>query len=62
MSYKYILAETSIEIMYFMPELTSDDELIRVVFYNLIPGIWQFRLTGRLIMDGTFNHGYLKKE
>ena len=55
MSYKYILAETSIEIMYFMPELTSDDELIRVVFYNLIPGIWQFRLTGRLIMDGTFN-------
>ncbi|MBS5883537.1 S8 family peptidase [Clostridium sp.] len=55
MSYKYILAETSIEIMYFMPELTSGDELIRVVFYNLIPGIWQFRLTGRLIMDGTFN-------
>lgn len=55
MSYKYILAETSIEIMYFMPELTSGDELIRIVFNNLIPGIWQFRLTGRLIMDGTFN-------
>ncbi|WP_278245088.1 S8 family peptidase [Clostridium sartagoforme] len=54
-SYKYILSETSIEIMYFMPEITSGDELIRVVFLNLIPGIWQFRLTGKLIMDGTFN-------
>ena len=41
--------------MYFIPEITSGDELIRVVFYDLIPGIWQFRLTGDLIMDGTFD-------
>lgn len=53
--YKYVLEDTKIEIMYFIPEITSGDELIRVVFYNLIPGIWQFRLTGDLIMDGTFD-------
>lgn len=53
--YKYVLEDTKIEIMYFIPEITSGDELIRVVFYDLIPGIWQFRLTGDLIMDGTFD-------
>lgn len=53
--YKYVLENTKIEIMYFTPEITSGDELIRVVFYDLIPGIWQFRLTGELIIDGRFD-------
>ncbi|WP_195263041.1 MULTISPECIES: S8 family peptidase [unclassified Clostridium] len=55
MNYKYILEETNIEISYFIPEQTSGDELIRVTFHNLVPGIWQFRIIGKLIINGTFN-------
>ncbi|MGL4106938.1 S8 family peptidase [Clostridium sp. LP20] len=54
-SYNYIFEDTRVTIKYFMPELTSGDELIRIIFENIVPGIWQFRLTGRLISDGIFN-------
>lgn len=54
-SYNYIFEETKVTIQYFMPEITSGDELIRVIFNDIVPGIWLFRLNGRLITDGIFN-------
>jgi subtilisin family serine protease len=54
-SYKFIFEKTTIELSYFIPEETSGDELIRINFNNLQPGIWKLRLTPRLHLSGKYN-------
>lgn len=54
-SYKFIFEKTNIKINYYIPEEFTGDELIRIRFYNLQPGIWRLRLIGNLILNGRYN-------
>ena len=51
----FIFEKTSVKVNYYIPEAISGDELIRIRFFDLQPGIWKLRLTGNLILDGRFN-------
>lgn len=54
-NYTYIFEKTSIRANYYLPEETTGDELIRIRFYNLRPGIWRIRLYGYNITTGKYN-------
>lgn len=62
MVYGFIFENTRIKVNYFLPEVNTGDELIRIRFYDLQPGIWKLRLIGDLILDGKFNVWMLKSE
>lgn len=53
--YKFIFEKTTLKVNYYVPEEYSGNELIRLRFYDLQPGIWKLRLSGDLILDATFN-------
>jgi subtilisin family serine protease len=55
MFYRFIFEKTSIKVNYYIPEEFTGDELIRIRFYNLQPGIWRLRLIGNSILDGRYN-------
>lgn len=46
---------SNIKVRYFLPEEISGDELIDVNIQNIREGLWQFRLTGDYIVDGTYD-------
>lgn len=54
-SYRFIFERTTVKVNYYLPEVTTGGELIRIVFSNLQPGIWKLRLIGDLILDGRYN-------
>ena len=54
-TYSFVFENTSVKINYYIPEENTGDELIRIRFLNLKEGIWRFKLTGRVILDGKFN-------
>jgi hypothetical protein len=51
----FIFEKTSVRVNYFFPEETTGDELIRVRFYNLQPGIWRLRLLANYILSGRYD-------
>lgn len=53
--YTFIFEKTNIKVNYYIPEENSGDELIRIRFYNLQPGVWRLRLIGNTILDGRYN-------
>lgn len=53
--YRFTFEKTTVKVNYFIPEEFSGDELIRLRFYNLQPGVWRLRLIGQTILDGRFN-------
>lgn len=53
--YKYLFEKTSVSMNYFIPEVNTGNELIRIRFYNLQPGLWKLRLIGNQILDGRFD-------
>ncbi|WP_195989140.1 S8 family peptidase [Clostridium sp. D53t1_180928_C8] len=54
-NYTYIFEKTFIKANYYIPEEITGDELIRVRFYDLQPGIWKLRLIGNSLLDAHFN-------
>lgn len=54
-SYTFLFEKTSVKVNYYLPEANTGDELIRIRFYDLQPGIWKLRLTGNSILDGKYN-------
>lgn len=54
-TYSFVFENTSIRINNYLPEEYTGDQLIRIRFFNLKEGIWKFRLTGDVILDGKFN-------
>lgn len=54
-NYNFLFEKTSIEVLYVIPEATSGAQLIRILFTDLSPGIWNIRILGNLIEDGRFN-------
>jgi len=53
--YTYLFEKTTMIISYSLPDEISGDELISIKFFNLQQGIWKFRLTGDIILDGNYN-------
>ncbi|NFG57888.1 peptidase S8 [Clostridium botulinum] len=53
--YNFIFENTSIKIEFYIPEENTGDELIRIQFYDLQPGIWKIKLIANLVLDGTYN-------
>ena len=53
--YNFIFEKTLLKVNYYIPEEYSGNELIRLRFYDLQPGIWKLRLSGDLILDASFN-------
>lgn len=53
--YTFIFEKTSIRVNYYFPEENTGDELIRVRFYNLQPGIWRLRINANNILTGRYN-------
>lgn len=54
-SYRFIFERTTIKVNYYLPEVNTGDELIRVRFFDLQPGLWRVRLIGDFILDGKYN-------
>ncbi|EKQ51585.1 MULTISPECIES: S8 family peptidase [unclassified Clostridium] len=54
-NHTFIFEKTNIKVNYYFPEETTGDELIRIRFYNLQPGIWRLRLNGNFILDGRYD-------
>lgn len=54
-TYSFVFENTSAKINYYIPEENTGDELMRIRFFNLKEGVWRFKLTGRVILDGKFN-------
>jgi subtilisin family serine protease len=53
--YDFVFERTSIKVNYYLPEEHTGDELIRIRLYDLKPGIWIFKLTGKSILNGVYN-------
>ena len=51
----FVFEKTSIRVNYFFPEETTGDELIRIRFYNLQPGIWRLRIVANYILTGRYD-------
>lgn len=51
----FIFEKTSIRVNYYFPEEITGDELIRIRFYNLQPGIWRLRVVANYILSGRYD-------
>lgn len=54
-THTFIFEKTSLKVNYYFPEETTGDELIRLRFYNLQPGIWRLRLYANYVGNGKYN-------
>lgn len=54
-NHTFIFEKTSIRVNYYFPEETTGDELIRIRFYNLQPGIWRLRVIANYLLTGRFD-------
>ncbi|SFD31248.1 S8 family peptidase [Clostridium uliginosum] len=53
--YTFIFEKTSITVNFYLPEENTGDELIRISFYNVQPGIWKITLIANSVLDGKYN-------
>lgn len=60
--YNFLLEGTEVEIYYDLPEKYSGDELIRLYFKNITPGIWKIRLNLQRGSSATYNAWMWQKE
>jgi subtilisin family serine protease len=51
----FLFEKTSIRVNYYFPEETTGDELIRIRFYDLQPGIWRLRIIANYILSGRYD-------
>lgn len=54
-NHTFIFEKTSIKVNYYFPEKNTGDELIRVRFYALRPGLWRLRLYAEYSLNGRYN-------
>ncbi len=53
--YNFIFEKTSVKITFYIPEVNTGDELIRIDFFNLQPGIWKIKLIANMVLDGAYD-------
>lgn len=51
----YVLEDTSLYIVYFMPDDITGLEIISLYFKDIKPGIWKIQLKGTYIIDGRYD-------
>lgn len=60
--YGFVLEGTKADIYFDLPEKYSGDELIRVYFYDITPGLWRIRLTLQRGRTAVYNGWMWQKE
>ncbi|NFN94441.1 peptidase S8 [Clostridium botulinum] len=53
--YNFIFEKTSIKVDFYIPEENTGDELIRIDFFDLQPGIWKIKLIANMVLDGAYD-------
>lgn len=53
--YNFIFEKTSLKVQFYIPEENTGDELIRIEFFNLQPGIWKIKLIANSVLDGRYD-------
>lgn len=54
-THTFVFENTTVTVLYFIPEEGTGDQNIRIVFQNLQPGIWRLRFLGNQIIGGNIN-------
>lgn len=54
-NFTFVFEKTNVKVNYYLPEEITGDELIRIRFYNLQPGIWRLRITANYITNGRYD-------
>ncbi|MBU5454265.1 S8 family peptidase [Caproiciproducens sp. MSJ-32] len=54
-THNFVFENTRVDIFYFIPDDSTGEQNIRIVFLNLQPGIWRLRFLGNQIIDGAIN-------
>lgn len=52
---KFVFEGSNVSVTYYLPEEITGDEQIKIRLKNVRSGIWQFKLIGDYIVDGTYN-------
>lgn len=54
-TYKFVLTNTSVTVIYYTPEHFTGHEAISIVFEDITPGIWTLQLIGVYILNGRYD-------
>lgn len=54
-THTFVFENTTVTVLYFIPEEGTGDQNIRIIFQNLQPGIWRLRFLGNQIIGGNIN-------
>lgn len=54
-THTFVFENTTVTVLYFIPEEGTGDQNIRIIFQNLQPGIWSLRFLGNQIIGGNIN-------
>lgn len=54
-THTFVFENTTVTVLYFIPEEGAGDQNIRIIFQNLQPGIWRLRFLGNQIIGGNIN-------
>lgn len=54
-THTFVFENTTVTLLYFIPEEGTGDQNIRIIFQNLQPGIWRLRFLGNQIIGGNIN-------
>jgi subtilisin family serine protease len=54
-NHTFVFEKTSVRVNFYFPEEVTGDELIRIRFYNLQPGIWRIRIQANYVSSGKYN-------
>lgn len=54
-THTFVFENTTVTVLYFIPEESTGDQNIRIIFQNLQPGIWRLRFLGNQIIGGNIN-------
>lgn len=61
-TYKFVFEGTEVNIIFFPFAVANGDGMIIIRATNLKPGIWQFRINGRYIVNGDYDAWLLQRE
>ncbi|WP_435575568.1 S8 family serine peptidase [Clostridium gasigenes] len=59
---KFLYESTIIYVQYFMPEVSTGEELITIKARNIKEGIWVFKLIGELVITGRYDAYLIQRE
>ncbi len=59
---KFVFERTQINVLYYLSDALTTDELVFIAFDDLQPGIWKCRIYGEYILDGRYDMWMYQKK